>query len=431
MTAALLYQKVESKLRSENCANSTISLYLSAIKRFIKFSNKVDITEIDTEDLARFSKSLFKTKRLKHGTIRPIKFGINYAFNTILNQGLDIDLIPTPRPKSVQKEFFTKKEISKFFSSISNIKHRTIFQFMYATGLDISELKNFKITDINSKRKNITIRNNDFEIVREAYLSAAILEILRQYFLRYRPKTFLFEGMRKGEPISERNLQHTFKISLEKSAINKNLTTRSLKHSYVKHLTEDGISLNSILESLKIKSSESLRLYSDICFPIKKFNSSPFDTLIQEADEFDFFDTTELEYILAKVSDKEERDYLQEGIKCFKANALRAGVIFLWTAAVWKIQKKCMTESLGYINTELKKIYPKAKDIKVIEDFEYIKDEYLLELACRLKKIDKTIKEELKNTCLDLRNKCGHPGNYKPKAQKIKSFVEDIIGMLY
>ncbi|MBC7749326.1 MAG: hypothetical protein H7Z76_12255, partial [Methylotenera sp.] len=52
-------------------------------------------------------------------------------------------------------------------------------------------------------------------------------------------------------------------------------------------------------------------------------------------------------------------------------------------------------------------------------------------LACKLKQIDKTTKEELKNTCLDLRNKCGHPGKYKPKGQKIKAFVEDIIGMLY
>ena len=138
-----------------------------------------------------------------------------------------------------------------------------------------------------------------------------------------------------------------------------------------------------------------------------------------------------MEYILSKVIDKEERDYLEEGLKCFKANALRAGVIFLWNASIYKIQKMCLTQSLGFINTELKKIYPKAKEIKVIEDFGYIKDEYLLELACRLKVLDKTKKEELKNTCLDLRNKCGHPGNYKPKGQKIKAFVEDIIGMLY
>lgn len=431
MTPELLYQKVESKLRSDNCSNSTIGLYLSGVKRFIAYTNKDDILKISNEDLADFSRSLFKQKRLKHGTIRPIKFGINYAFNVVLNLNLDIDLIPTPKPKSVKKEYFTKKELSKFFTSIKNAKHRSIFQFMYATGLDVNELTNFKITDIDSKNKKIKVRNVDEQIVRETYLSASILEILRRYFITYKPKTFLFEGAKKGEAISDRNLQHSFKVSLEKSGVNKNLTTRSLKHSYVKHLTEDGIPLNSVLEHLNIKGPESLRLYTEICFPIVKYNLSPFDSMLIEGEEFEFFDTSDLEYILAKVSDKEEHEYLQEGIYCFKANALRAGVVFLWTAAVYKIQKKCLTQSLGYINTELKKIYPKAKDIKVIDDFEYIKDEFLLDLACNIKVIDKTIKEELKNTCLDLRNKCGHPGRYKPKTQKIKAFVEDIIQMLY
>lgn len=431
MTAELLYHKVESKLISDNCSTSTIKLYLAGIKRFVKFSSKEDVTKIDEGDLAEFSKSLFKSKRLKHGTIRPIKFGINYAFNNVLDKGFDMDLIPTPKPKNVKKEFFTKKEIAKFFSTIRNIKYKAIFQFMYATGMDLAEIKNLKISDIDSNKKKVSVRNNHSEIVRQAYLPASILDILRWHFRHSKPTVFLFEGEKKGVQISDRNIQHAFKVNLKLSNINKDLTTRSLKHSYVKHLTEDGIPLNSILEHLQISNSESLRLYSDICFPIKKYNISPLDTILIEQADFEFFDTSDLEYILGKVTDTDEHDYLQEGIKCFKANALRAGVIFLWTAAVWKIQKMCMTESIGYINIELKKIYPKAKDVKVIEDFEYVKDEYLLELACRLKKIDKTTKEELKNTCLDLRNKCGHPGSYKPKFQKIKAFVEDIIGMLY
>ena len=431
MKQELFFNKVESQLRSDNCSDSTISLYLSGIKRFVKFSGKEDVTLINSEDLARFSKSLFKNNNPKNGTLRPIKYGINYGFNVVLNSNLDVNLIPTPRPIRVQKEYFTKKEIARFFTGIDNIKHKTLFQLMYATGLDVNDIINLKITDIDSKKKSITIRDNKTNVKRIAFLPASILEILRNYFNIYRPKTFLFEGQNEGQPISDRNIQHTFKISLAKHNFNKTLTTRSIKNTYVKHLTEDGVPLTSILEQLQIKSPVTLKLYNELCFPPIKHNSSPFDTIHLEKEGFDLFDTTDLEYILAKVTDKEERDYLNEGIKCFKANALRAGVIFLWTASVYKIQKMCLTQSLGFINTELKKIYPKAKDIKVIDDFGYIKDEYLLELARKLKLIDKTTKEELKNTCLDLRNKCGHPGKYKPKGQKIKAFVEDIIGILY
>lgn len=431
MKQALFFNKVESQLRSDNCSESTIRLYLAGIKKFVKFCSKDDVTLINSEDLAEFSKSLFKNNNPKSGTLRPVKYGINYGFNIILQNSLDVNLIPTPKPIRNQKEFFTKKEIAKFFFGITNPKHRTIFQCMYAIGIDVNEIINLKITDINSTKKTITIRDNKTNVKRIAFLPASILAILRNYFVQFQPKTYLFEGQKEGQPMSDRTIQHTFKISLAKQNINKVLTTRSIKNSYVKHLTEDGVPLNSILDELQIKNAETLKLYNEICFPPEKYNSSPLDTLNLEKEEFDFFDTSELEYILSKVTDEEERDYLNEGIKCFKANALRAGVIFLWTASVYKIQKMCLTQSLGFINSELKKIYAKAKDIKVIDDFGYIKDEYLLELACKLKQIDKTTKEELKNTCLDLRNKCGHPGKYKPKGQKIKAFVEDIIGMLY
>lgn len=432
MNPELFYNTIESRLRSDNCSESTIKLYISGIKRFTIFTKKNDVNEIDNNDLAKFSKSLFKNKQLKNGTLRPIKYGINYGFNVILKKNLDINLIPTPKSIAIPKEYFTKQEIVQFFQSILNKKHRAIFEIMYALGLDTSDVINLKVTDLNSKKRTVTIRDNTTKIKRVAFLPASILESLRDYYKIYKPTIYLFEGQNEGTQLSDRTIQHTFRISIEKNNFNKVLTTRSIKNSHIKHLTEDGIPLNNILEELNIKSPETLKLFNDVCFPIKKYNSSPFDTLqIEKKSDSDFFDTTDLEYILSKVTDEEERDYLSEGLRCFKANALRAGVIFLWTASVYKIQKMCLTQSLGYINTELKKIYPKAKEIKVIDDFGYIKDEYLLELACRLKLLDKTKKEELKNTCLDLRNKCGHPGKYKPKGQKIKAFVEDIIGMLY
>lgn len=431
MDKETLFEKVQTKLISENKSDSTIRTYLYAIKLFVNFCKKDNVTEINNEDLSKYSKSIFKANKKKSGTIKTYKFGINYAFNKILNQNLQIDLIPTPKSVNFQKEYFSKKEISLFFLTILNYKHNTIFKFMYALGVDINEIINVKITDIDSSKKNVTIRDNNGEIKRIAFLPSSLLSVLREYYKIYKPTKYLFEGQNKNSAITERTIQHTFKINFDKTGINKNLSTRSLKNSYVKHLTEDGIPLNSILRNLNIKTSESLQNYTEICFPIKIYNSSPLDTLQQEFKEFDFFDTTDLEYLLIKVTDKEERDYLEEGIRCFKANALRAGVIFLWTASIYKIQKLCLTEKLGYINRELKLVYANARTIKVIDDFGYIKDEYLLEMACRIKVIDKTKKEILKKDCLDLRNKCGHPGKYKPKSIKIKAFVEDIIGMLY
>lgn len=430
MTRQEFYKKVDTKLRTLNRAKSTIDLYLSAITTFVNFCGDKELTDINTEDFEAFTVSILK-KKLKPGTLKTYKFGINFGFNQILNNGIDVSVMPTPQRHRLKQEYFEKKEMLKFFESIDNLKHKAIIELMYSAGLDIADLVNIKVTDVKSEKKHIIIRNSNNEIIREAYLSPTILELLKKYFALYKPDTYLFEGQSKGEPISDRNIQHIFKSALKASGVNKLLTTRSLKTTYIKHLVDDGIPINIILHNLKIDNGDTIKNYMDLCYTIKKYNSSPIDSLKIEYDDYEFFDTSELEHLLTKVKDKQERDYLLEGIKCFKANALRAGVIFLWSAAVYKIQKKCMSVKNGYLNTELKKIYPKAKDIKVIEDFEYIKDEFLLDVACNVKVFDKTIKEELKNTCLDLRNRCSHPGSYKPKGQKIKAYVEDIIGMLY
>lgn len=431
MNPEILYHKVETKLITENRTKSTIRLYKSAIKSFVLSSKKLDVTKIDDNDLINFAKKLFKNKKQKRGAISPIKSALKYTFNGILNLNLNLDLIPSPKNVIYQKEYFTKAEITLFLNASLNIKHKSIFQLMYALGTDILETSQMKITDVNSKMKTVTLRNNDDSIARIAYLPASILPNLREYYEIYKPQKYLFEGRNIGKPISRRTIQQVFKNALDKINLNKNLSTRSLKNSYVKHLTEDGIPLSNILENLKIKNSNSLQHFTNICFPVLEYNLSPFDTLNQISEDFQFFDTTDLEHILSKVIDKEERDYLEEGLKCFKANALRAGVIFLWTASVYKIQKMCLTQSLMYINTELKLINLKAKEIKGINDFENLNDKTLLDLACRLKLVDKARKDRLINSCLDLRNKCGHPGKYKPKGQTIKAFVEDIIGMLY
>jgi len=430
VTEEEFYSKTEAKLRALGRANSTISLYISALKKFVTFCGDKQLESINTTDFEKFAKQIL-LKKLKPGTSNALKFGINFGFNEVLKSEIDISALPSFQNPLLRKEYFEKKELLQFFSVIENLKHRTIMEFMYSAGLDLENLINIKITDISSKKTTITIRKDNGEIIREAYLSPQILDRLRNYVVIYLPKTYLFEGNKESSKYSTSSIQNIFKKSLKESGINKQLTTISLKTSYIKHLTEDGIPINIILNNLKIDNSSTIKSYMDLCYPKKKYNLSPFDTLSIEYEDFEFFDTTELERLLTKVTDEQERDYLLEGIKCFKAHALRAGVIFLWTAAIYKIQKKCIVVNSGYLNTELKKIYPKAKDIRVLEDFEYIKDEFLLDLACNIKVLDKTTKEELKNTCLDLRNRCSHPGNYKPKAQKIKAYVEDIIGMLY
>jgi len=44
--------------------------------------------------------------------------------------------------------------------------------------------------------------------------------------------------------------------------------------------------------------------------------------------------------------------------------------------------------------------------------------------------IDKGEKDSLED-CLDTRNKCGHPGKYRPKPIKAAAFMEELITIVF
>lgn len=143
-------------------------------------------------------------------------------------------------------------------------------------------------------------------------------------------------------------------------------------------------------------------------------------------------DTEYLEELVDKqISDNLTKDYLNEGIDCLKVGKLRASVVFLWAGSVYEIQSRVIKYPLKKINSSLLKHDPKARTINKLDDFAYIKESILLLVANDLGIFDKNQCSVLINQCLDLRNKCGHPGKYSPGPKRVSSFIEDLINTLF
>jgi hypothetical protein len=141
-------------------------------------------------------------------------------------------------------------------------------------------------------------------------------------------------------------------------------------------------------------------------------------------------DVSSLDSLVAKLSDADVKDYLNESIRCLRVHALRASVVFLWSGAVKKIRDDIFTVSAPQVTVAIQKFDPKAKEIKKIDDLVLIKESVLLLAAQELGIFDKNQKNVLED-CLNLRNKCGHPGKYKVGPKKVSSFIEDLIGVVF
>lgn len=142
-------------------------------------------------------------------------------------------------------------------------------------------------------------------------------------------------------------------------------------------------------------------------------------------------DTTSLEKLVAsRVKDPLTRDYFLEGTDCLKINRLRASVVFLWAGAIHLIHQRLISKPNNALNKAIQRHDAKARQVKSIDDFEYIKESVVLLVGQDLKLFDKSQRQILEY-CLDLRNKCGHPNKYSPGAKRVSAFIEDIVNIVF
>jgi len=136
-------------------------------------------------------------------------------------------------------------------SSIQNLKHKAILSLIYVAGLRVSKAIEMKVSDIDSKRMLLRIRQAKGKKDRYVMLSEKLLFLLREYYKEYKPKEYLFEGQ-KGNKYSSRSIQSIFKQALRKTNIQKEASVHSLRHSLATYLLEAGTDIRIIQQLLII-----------------------------------------------------------------------------------------------------------------------------------------------------------------------------------
>jgi integrase/recombinase XerD len=173
----------------------------------------------------------------------------------------------------------SKEEVKLILNAHSNIKHKTMLSLIYSCGLRRSELLNLRPADIDSKRGIVIIRQSKGKKDRIAPLSPKILEMLREYYIGHKPKTWLFEGQNENTKYDERSLSNVLKQALTKSKISKPVSLHWLRHSYATHLLESGTDLRYIQELLGHSSSKTTEIYTHVSTKSLQQIKSPFDDL--------------------------------------------------------------------------------------------------------------------------------------------------------
>ena len=266
-------------LQSKRYAESTIGTYIDAIQTFLRYFDSKQINEISNNDLIIFNNEYIIANHFSASYQNQFVNSVKLFFRSIENKQLHPELIHRPKTQKLLPNVLSKEEIKLILSAHSNIKHKAMLSLIYSCGLRRSELLNLKLTDIDSKRGLVIIRQSKGRKDRIAPLSEKILNLLREYYAACKPSLWLFEGQDKKNQYDERSLQNVLKQALEKSNITKPVSLHWLRHSYATHLLENGTDLRYIQEILGHSSSRTTEIYTHVSNKSLQKIVSPFDTL--------------------------------------------------------------------------------------------------------------------------------------------------------
>ncbi len=264
---------------SKRYSESTITTYTDALRTFLKFYHDKLLADISNEDVIEFNNQYILAGNLSASYQNQVVNAIKLFFRTIQNKTIDVDIIHRPKSEYLLPNVLSKEEIKLILNAHGNLKHKAMLSLIYSCGLRRSELLNLKLADVDSKRNLIIIRQSKGKKDRIVPLSEKILELLRTYFIAYKPTEWLFEGQNKTSKYDANSLAAVLKQALEKSKIKKPVSLHWLRHSYATHLLEAGTDLRYIQEILGHSRSSTTEIYTHVSNKSIQKIISPFDSL--------------------------------------------------------------------------------------------------------------------------------------------------------
>jgi len=161
--------------------------------------------------------------------------------------------------------------------AIKSVKYRALLTAAYGSGLRIGEACRLRVCDIDSERQVIWVRGGKGGHDRFTLLSQRLLNLLRQYWMIEKPRSWLFPGQTHARYISDTSGRAVFKNAREDAGITTPCTPHTLRHSFATHLLDAGTDIRVIQALLGHRSIKTTTIYTHVSLNLIRRTQSPLD----------------------------------------------------------------------------------------------------------------------------------------------------------
>lgn len=257
--------RMESQLRIRRYADKTVTAYLYHMRRFVQFT-RVSPERVEPDDIQRYQLHLATERHVSWSWFNQAVQALRFFYRFVVPREWSIRMIPFQKKGRVLPVVLAAEEVAAMFAVTHQPKHKAVLLTAYATGLRLDEVRRLRVTDLDSRRMAIHVRQGKGRKDRCVMLSPKLLEELRQYWrgCPVKPRTWLFPGKNPALPLSGRSIQLFVKAAARKAGISKRVSPHTLRHSFATHLLENGTNVRVIQQLLGHKSLATTSLYMHV-----------------------------------------------------------------------------------------------------------------------------------------------------------------------
>ena len=180
----------------------------------------------------------------------------------------------------------SQAEIRQLIKTPKLLKHRVLLALLYGCGLRCAEVCSIKLQDLYFDRCQLHLKQGKGGKHRYLPLSPMLIGGLKKYIEAERPCVYLFNAKDPSgykKPYTPRAVQWVVREARNKSGINKQVTTHSLRHTYATHLLEMGLDIVSLQKLLGHATIQTTMIYLHVAQLKPQAAFCPLDHLYAKA----------------------------------------------------------------------------------------------------------------------------------------------------
>lgn len=271
-------EQMERDLALAAYAKGTREAYVRTAKRLSEFSGK-PITAVTRDDVRAFVEAL-TSRRPSAGVLHKELCAVLFLFRRTLGRPEMVSFIKMPRRHSPLPAVLSLNEMHALLRAIREPRYQAIAMVMYGAGLRIEEALALEARDIDGARGVIHVRHGKGNKAREAKLTPALYDWLRQYWARERPPMpYLFASRKTGKPPIQPTVRKALARAGKDAWIKKPVRPHVLRHSFATHLLDEGVDIRVVQALLGHESIETTARYTRVTQKRVRETPSPLDLL--------------------------------------------------------------------------------------------------------------------------------------------------------